>query len=209
MSDPKATILRIGLTGGIASGKSAVAEIFASLGATIIDTDIIAREVVAPGQPGLAAIVAVFGPDILQADETLDRAALRQLVFAEPALKQRLESILHPLIHAATLTMADATMNTSVYQVFVIPLLAESNFIDLVNRVLVVDCPTELQRSRLMARDNESENSADAIMNTQASRKARLAIADDIINNDSDLAELESTVHALHQQYLELAAATP
>ena len=209
MSDPKSTILRVGLTGGIASGKSAVAELFASLGATIIDTDIIAREVVAPDQPGLAAIVAVFGPDILQADGTLNRAALRQLVFAEPALKQRLESILHPLIHAATLAIADATMNTSVYQVFVIPLLAESNFIDLVDRVLVVDCPTELQRSRLMARDNESENSADAIMNTQASRKARLAIADDIINNDSDLAELESAVQALHQQYLELAAATP
>lgn len=209
MSDPKPTVLRVGLTGGIASGKSAVAELFASLGATIIDTDIIAREVVAPGQSGLAEIVAAFGPDILQANGTLDRAALRQLVFAEPALKQRLESILHPLIHAATLAIADATMNTSVYQVFVIPLLAESNFIDLVDRVLVVDCPTELQRARLMARDNESENSADAIIKTQTSRKARLAIADDIINNDSDLAELESAVHALHQQYLELAAATP
>ncbi len=205
----RSKVLRIGLTGGIASGKSAVAELFASLGATIIDTDIIAREVVAPGQPGLAEIVAVFGPDILQADETLDRAALRQLVFAEPALKQRLESILHPLIHAATLAEADATLSTSVYQMFVIPLLTETDFIDLIDRVLVVDCPTEVQRARLMARDNESEKSADAIINTQTNRKDRLAIADDIINNDSDLAELEPAVQALHQQYLELAAATP
>jgi dephospho-CoA kinase len=209
MSDMPPRLLRIGLTGGIASGKSAVAALFASLGATVIDTDIIAREVVAPGQPGLAEIVAAFGPDILQADGMLDRSGLRQLVFSDPARKQQLESILHPLIRAATLAEAEKTASVSSYQIFVVPLLVETDFATLVDRVLVVDCPTDLQHARLLARDKESAAGADALIAAQVSREGRLAIADDVISNDSDLAALEPVVRALHQQYLQLAAAKP
>jgi dephospho-CoA kinase len=209
LPDMQPKILRIGLTGGIASGKSAVAALFTSLGATVIDTDIIAREVVAPGQPGLAEIVAAFGENILQADGALDRSALRQLVFSDPARKQQLESILHPLIRASTLAEAQRTASECSYQIFVVPLLVETDFSSLVDRVLVVDCPTELQHARLLARDKESAAGADALIAAQVSRDDRLAIADDIISNDSDLAALEPVVRALHQQYLELAAARP
>jgi dephospho-CoA kinase len=206
MSDMHSNILHVGLTGGIASGKSAVADLFASLGATVIDTDIIAREVVAPGQPGLAACVAAFGADILQADGALNRAILRKQVFADPARKEQLESILHPLIRAATLAEAKRAAPGSSYQIFVVPLLVETDFIALVDRVLVIDCPIEVQRARLIARDKESMTTADALIASQVSREDRLAAADDIICNDSDLAALEPAVEALHQQYLELAA---
>jgi dephospho-CoA kinase len=209
MSDMQPKVLRIGLTGGVASGKSAVATLFGSLGATVIDTDIIAREVVAPGQTGLAEITAAFGPDMLCSDGTLDRSALRQLVFSDPARKQQLESILHPLIRTATLAEADSTASTSSYQIFVVPLLVETDFSSLVDRVLVVDCPTELQHARLLTRDKESAAGADALIAAQVSREERLAIADDVINNDSDLAALEPAVLAMHQHYLELAAAKP
>jgi len=206
MSDMHSNILHVGLTGGIASGKSAVADLFTSLGATVIDTDIIAREVVSPGQPGLAACVAAFGADILQADGALNRAILRKRVFADSARKEQLESILHPLIRAATLAEAKRTAPGSSYQIFVVPLLVETDFIDLVDRVLVIDCPIEVQRARLIARDKASMTTADALIASQASRDDRLAAADDIICNDSDLAALEPAVEALHQQYLELAA---
>ena len=209
MTDKQPRVLRIGLTGGVASGKSTVAAQFTSLGATVIDTDIIAREVVAPDQPGLAEIVAAFGSGILQADGALDRSALRQRVFSDPARRQRLESILHPLIRAATLAKADRTASDSSYQIFVVPLLAETDFSTLVDRVLVVDCPTELQHARLLARDKESAAGADALIAAQISREDRLAIADDVISNEADLTALKPVVRALHQQYLELARAKP
>ncbi|MCP4001832.1 MAG: dephospho-CoA kinase [Gammaproteobacteria bacterium] len=207
MTDKQTQVLHIGLTGGIASGKSAVANLFSSLGATVIDTDIIAREVVTPGQPGLAKIVAAFGTGILQADKKLDRAKLRKLVFSNPAYKEQLDTILHPLIRAETLAQAKSTAANSCYQIFVVPLLAETNFTSLVDRVLVIDCPIEIQRARLIARDKESITTADSLIASQASREDRLTIADDIICNDSDLAALEPAVQALHQHYLELAAA--
>jgi dephospho-CoA kinase len=194
--------LRIGLTGGIASGKSAVADMFAKLGATVIDTDVIAREVVEPGQPGLSRVIEAFGTDILQEDGTLNRKALRERVFAAPANKTRLEAILHPLIRAATLAAADQTKATANYQIFVVPLLLESGFVELVDRVLVVDCAIDVQIARVIARDDTSAESAATIIAAQASRTERLARADDVIDNSGTLAELEPAVRELHQQYL-------
>jgi dephospho-CoA kinase len=197
-------ILRIGLTGGIASGKTAVSDLFAELGATVIDTDIIAREVTEPGQAGLAQIVAHFGSDVLRADGTLNRAELRQRIFTDPAQRKYLDAMLHPLIKDATMARAAATAGNSVYQILVIPLLTETGFTELVDRVLVVDCPPENQRARLVARDHETPDSAAAMINAQASRETRLAIADDIINNEADLVALKEAVTALHHHYLEL-----
>jgi dephospho-CoA kinase len=206
MTAKQTQVLRIGLTGGIASGKSAVADLFALLGVTVIDADLIAREVVAPGQPGLAKIIAAFGADILRANGELDRAKLRKQAFADPACKQQLDSILHPLIRAEMLAKSKQTATNTCYQVFVVPLLVETNFADLVDRLLVIDCPIEIQRARLMARDKESMAMADSLIASQASREERLTVADDVICNDSDLAALVPAVEALHQQYLELAA---
>jgi dephospho-CoA kinase len=206
MTAKQTQVLRIGLTGGIASGKSAVADLFASLGVTVIDADLIAREVVAPGQPGLAKVIAAFGADMLRANGELDRAKLRKQAFADPACKKQLDSILHPLIQAEMLAKSKQTAANACYQIFVVPLLVETNFADLVDRLLVIDCPIEIQRARLMARDKESMAMADSLIASQASREERLTVADDVICNDSDLAALVPAVEALHQQYLELAA---
>jgi dephospho-CoA kinase len=205
MSAPPNSILRIGLTGGIASGKSTVADLFAARGITVIDTDEIAREVVAPGTAGLAMITAAFDPEILRPDGTLDRAALRKKVFADDRLREQLEAILHPLIRAATLEEAAKHADDN-YQIFVVPLLVETGFRELVDRVLVVDCPTEMQRARLMARDAESNTSANDMIRAQISREERLAVADDVIHNDAESGALEPAVQALHQKYQALAA---
>ena len=170
----------------------------------MIDTDSVAREVVEPGQPGLAAIVAAFGTDVLTDEGTLDRARLRRLVFADADKRETLESILHPLIRAAT--FAHARQEQGPYQVFAVPLLAETGFDELVDRVLVIDCPPDVQLQRLMRRDGETEASARQIIGAQASRAERLAVADDVIVNDGGLADLEAAVEALHQRYLGLAA---
>jgi dephospho-CoA kinase len=192
--------MRVGLTGGIASGKSKVADLFAAHGVPIIDTDILARQLTEPGKPGLTAVVAAFGQEVLQPDGTLDRARLRSMVFADPAMRQRLDGILHPLILAAAMSTAAAAGGP--YQIFAVPLLAETAFDKLMDRVLVVDCPVELQRQRLMSRDNESAKSADAMITAQTSREQRLKIADDVIVNDVTLQELKAAVERLHQQYL-------
>lgn len=196
-------MFRVGLTGGIASGKTAVSDTFAELGVPVIDTDRIAREVVAPGRPALEEIEATFGPEILQPDGTLDRRALRALVFADPSQRQALEAIVHPRIREATL----ARMRTAggPYQIIVVPLLVESGFAALVDRVLVVDCPPELQRARLVARDEETVDTAESIMRSQADREARLAAADDVIDNSGTLAETREQVRRLHERYLSLA----
>ena len=170
----------------------------------MIDTDLVAREVVEPGQPGLAAIVAAFGNDVLTDEGTLDRGRLRRLVFADAGKRKKLESILHPLIRAAT--FAHAGREQGPYQVFAVPLLAETGFDKLVDRVLVIDCPPTVQLQRLMRRDGETEASARQIIGSQASRAERLAVADDVIVNDGRLADLEAAVEALHQRYLRLAA---
>lgn len=193
------TPLRVGLTGGIASGKSTVAGMFAELGAIVIDTDAIAREVVEKGEPALDAIRAAFGAGVIRDDGTLDRGALRQLVFSEPVQRRRLEAIVHPRIRAETVRRADTAGGP--YQLIVVPLLVESPLRAFVDRVLVVDCEQSAQIRRLMARDGESESGARRMLAAQSSREARLAIADDVIHNDGDLEATRRQVATLHRRY--------
>lgn len=195
--------LRIGLTGGIASGKSTVSELFAGLGVPVIDTDIVAREVVAPGRVALREIRQAFGPQVLAADGHLDRARLRQMVFADPQKRRTLEAILHPRIRRETMRQARRAGGS--YQLIVVPLLVESPMRGSMDRVLVVDVPESVQLARLLARDAENPEQARAMIAAQASRAERLAIADDVIDNDVDLAETERQVVALHERYLEFA----
>ncbi len=195
--------LRIGLTGGVASGKSTVADMFAQLGAVVIDTDQIARDVVKPGQPALREIESAFGPEVLTADGTLDRRRMRELVFADPERRHQLESILHPKIRARTLELAESAGGP--YQLLVVPLLLETGFGELVDRVLVVDCPETMQRQRLLQRDGEDPAQAERMMAAQTGRQARLAVADDIIDNSGPLSATAAQVEKLHHYYLELA----
>lgn len=192
--------LRIGLTGGIASGKSTVAEMFADLGVPVIDTDVIAREVVRPGQPTLEEIHATFGDRVIASDGTLDRAAMRAIVFGDDAARRRLEAILHPKIGETTREQADAAGGP--YQIIVVPLLVESSLRGFVDRVLVVDCDEDTQIARLLSRDAESEAQARRILAAQSSRAERIAIADDVISNDGDLDGTRDQVKALHRRYL-------
>lgn len=195
--------LRVGLTGGIASGKSTVADLFAGLGVPVIDTDVIARQVVEPGEPALAEIVSAFGEDILTDDGRLDRDAMRRIVFADEARRRQLEAILHPRIRSET--MAQSASAEGPYQVIVVPLLAESPMKDSMDRILVIDVPESVQLDRLLARDSESPEQARRIIAAQVSRGDRLAIADDVIRNDGALADTERQVRDLHQRYLALA----
>ena len=197
--------LRIGLTGGIASGKSTVADMFADLGIPVIDTDLIARDVVAPGQPALQEIREAFGAGVIAEDGSLDRPAMRALVFAEDGARRRLEAILHPRIRASTREQADAAGGP--YQIIVVPLLLESSLRAFVDRVLVVDCEEETQVARLLSRDAESESQARRILAAQASRAERLAIADDVIANEGDLDDTREQVRRLHRRYLDEASA--
>ena len=192
--------LRIGLTGGIASGKSTVADMFADLGTPVIDTDVIAREVVRPGQPALDEIREAFGDGVIDPDGTLDRAAMRTIVFGDDAARRRLEAILHPRIGAATRAQADAAGGD--YQIIVVPLLVESALRGFVDRVLVVDCDEATQIARLLARDTESEAQARRILAAQSTRAERMAIADDVIANDGSLDDTREQVEALHRRYL-------
>jgi len=196
--------LRIGLTGGIASGKSAVASAFARRGVPIVDTDRLAREVVEPGQPALAAVVREFGQQVLGPDGRLDRRRLRTLVFADADRRRRLEAILHPAIRAAM--AAEIAAVTAPYVVVAIPLLIESGQQAAFDRILVVDCPPEMQLARLIERDRESPEGARAILAAQAGRDARLAAADDVLENTGSLDDLDAAVRSLHQRYLDLAA---
>ena len=198
-------MLRVGLTGGIASGKSEAAGTFARLGVPIADADAIARELTAPGQPGLRQLVAALGESILDRHGRLDRPALRRQLFSDHALRQRVEAILHPLI----IQQLNAALDSfrSVYAIAVIPLLVEAAPARaLVDRVLVVDCPEPLQLARLMSRDGESERQARAILATQASRTRRFAAGDDILINTGELGELAADVAQLHQLYLDIAS---
>jgi len=195
----------VGLTGGIASGKSTVADILGKLGADIIDTDVIARTAVEPGQPALEEIRLHFGDSFIARDGTLDRRALRKLIFTDDEQRKTLEDILHPRIREMALEQAAAA--TGPYQVLVVPLLTGSPLASALDRVLVVDCSEETQLERLLLRDSESEQQARSIIASQASRDERLAIADDVILNDGTLEELEAATVAMHRQYLDLAAA--
>lgn len=195
--------LRVGLTGGVASGKSTVARMFTELGAALIDTDEIAREVVAPGEPGLARVREAFGEAVVTAAGELDRAALRAIVFDDPGQRRRLEAILHPLIRERT--VAALARVEARYVIVAVPLLIETGFGELVDRVLVVDCAPELQIARLMERDRAGRESATAMLAAQAERSERIAAADDVLDNGGDLDATRRQVRALHERYLELA----
>jgi dephospho-CoA kinase len=197
-------LLRIGLTGGIASGKSTVTQRFAELGVPVIDADVASRNVVQPGTPGLALVVQRFGVGVLDADGRLDRRALRNLIFEDSSLRRALDAILHPLIRADM--EREAAQAQGPYVIMAIPLLVEGGGAGKrVDRVLVVDADETLQIQRLQARDGSSEDEARAILNSQASRAARLAAADDVLLNTGSVADLRQAVDRLHEQYLQLA----
>lgn len=195
--------LRVALTGGIASGKSVVADMFAELGVPIIDTDLIAREVVEPGRPALDDIRERFGEDIIDPAGNLDRRVLRGRVFADPEARLQLEKILHPRIGDETRRQADAAGGP--YQLIVVPLLLGSRLLEFVDRVLVVDCDEETQIKRLIARDAETAEQARRILAAQSSRAERLEIADDVISNDRSVDDTRRQVMALHETYIRLA----
>jgi dephospho-CoA kinase len=196
-------VFRVALTGGIASGKSTVAALFAERGVPVIDTDVIAREVVEPGRPALAAVTDAFGTEILGADGRLDRRRLREQVFADAAMRRRLEAILHPAIR--TEMQRQSALAGGPYQVLVIPLLTEGGQTDHVDRVLLVDVPESTQIERLMQRDGASALQAQAALDAQASRSERLAIADDVLQNTGKPADLREAVARLHEKYITLA----
>ncbi|MDA3919283.1 MAG: dephospho-CoA kinase [Salinisphaera sp.] len=191
----------IGLTGGIASGKSVVAGAFERLGVTIIDADTVAREVVEPGQPALAEIVERFGTNIVDVDGRLRRRDLRHIIFDDDAARRDLEAIMHPRIRVALQTQRDAA--DSEYTILVVPLLVKSTMIDLVDRVLVVDAPEHIQLERLTARDDIDEAFAHKMIAAQDSRAERLATADDVLVNTGprkDIADLAAALHAGYQR---------
>lgn len=198
--------LRVGLTGGIGSGKSAVAAILGELGAAVVDADAIAHQITAPDGAAMPALIDAFGPDVRDARGALDRAAMRARAFADPEVRRRLESILHPLIASA---MRDqAAHSAGAYVVLVVPLLVENlqRWRPAVDRVCVVDCPEAVQIERVRARSGLASEQVRAILQAQATRAQRLAAADDRIDNGGDLQALRVQVEALHRRYLDLAA---
>lgn len=198
-------MLRIGLTGGIGSGKSAVTRLFAARGIPVIDADVIARDLLAPDAPATQEVLNEFGDEIRDPlTGGLERKALRRLVFANIQARHRLETLLHPKIRAEM--NRQQTGLEAPYCILSIPLLVESGLRDIVDRVLVVDCPESLQVARTMTRDGISRDDALAILAAQASRAQRLAQADDVIDNSGDLVALEAQVETLHRRYMELAA---
>ncbi|TDV51159.1 dephospho-CoA kinase [Pseudomonas graminis] len=202
MTSPASKPWILGLTGGIGSGKSAAAQCFVDLGVHLVDADHAARWVVEPGRPALAQIAEHFGPSVLQADGTLNRSALRELIFKDPQQRVWLESLLHPLIREEIrqyLARAE-----SAYAILVSPLLLETSQHQMVQRVLVIDVPESVQIERTVLRDKTNEEQVRAILKAQASREERLSRADDVIVNDRDPAWLKSEVERLHHFYLTL-----
>jgi len=197
-------VFRVGLTGGIASGKSTVARLFAALGIPVIDTDELAREVVAPGTELLARIAERFGGELIGPDGALDRRALRRIVFADSGARADLEAMTHPAIRRAVELRSAAAGGP--YQMLVIPLLVERGRGYALDRVLVVDSDEALQLARVQARDGATLAQARAILAAQSSRAARVAAADDVITNDGDIQALRPQVESLHRRYLALAA---
>lgn len=196
-------IYTVGLTGGIASGKSAVARCFADLGIEVIDADQVAREVVMPDTKGLAQLVTRFGEGVLAADGQLDRAGMRTRVFGSPAERAALEQILHPLIRSRLLELRDEVR--SAYGILMAPLMIKLNLRSAIDRLLVVDTAPEVQRSRLLERDRISPVLAEQMLMAQESRESRLAAADDVLVNQGKVTELPALVEHLHRGYLRLA----
>jgi dephospho-CoA kinase len=199
--------LRIGLTGGIASGKSTVAQRFAELGVPVIDADESARSVVAPGMPGLAQVVRRFGPGIIDSNGALDRRILRNLIFNDPDSRRDLEAILHPAIRASMEQSAKTAVGP--YLIMSIPLLVEGGSRDRFDRILVVDTDENVQLQRVLSRDGGSLEQARAILASQASRADRLAAADDVLSNTGSVTELRQAIDRLHERYLLLAEERP
>lgn len=197
-------MLRIGLTGGIASGKSTVADLFAAHGAVVLDADRISREVVEPGTPGLAALVNSQGGGILDREGHLDRAELRRRLFSDAETRHEIEAILHPMIISEMQRQGDRATGAP-YQVFVIPLLVEAGLEHIVDRVLVVDCPEEVQFGRLMGRDGATREEAMRALAAQAPRERRLAAADDVIDNGGPADRLPAQVAPLDRKYRAIA----
>jgi dephospho-CoA kinase len=194
----------VGLTGGIGCGKSTVADLFAARGASLVDTDVIAHQLTVPGGAAMPALLQAFGPDVATPDGAMDRKRMRDLVFADPGARTRLEGILHPMIRSATVAAALAA--TGPYVIFVVPLLVESGtWRERVQRILAIDCQESTQIARVMARNGLPETQVKAIMAVQASRQQRLDAADDVIDNDAGLDALLPQVERLHRFYLSLA----
>lgn len=196
-------MFKVGLTGGIGSGKSTVASFFSELGITVISLDEISRMVVAKGEPALAEITEHFGPIVSGDDGNLDRKALRRIIFGDEQARLWLESLLHPLIRKKQNQILDAAPGD--YAMIEIPLLAENQLQKTVDRVLVVDLPESIQLERASKRDKADKSAVEAILNSQANREDRLSIADDVIENDGSIEDLKSQVEMLHQNYLKLA----
>lgn len=196
----------IGLTGGIGSGKSTIAEHFTALGIPCIDADQTARDVVQPGEPALTAITQHFGPEVIQPDGTLDRRQLRGKIFADPAARAWLNNLLHPLIRQRMLQQCQQAQGP--YCILMVPLLFENHLQSLVHRTLVVDVDEATQIRRTMRRDNTTEEQVKAIIAAQCPRQQRLALADDVIQNGDEVTatQRQQAVYALHQRYLQLAA---
>lgn len=199
--------LTIGLSGGIASGKSAVGQYFSDLGVPVIDADQISRQVVQPGTAGLQALVNHFGAEILDPSGQMDRQRMRERVFSQPESRKDLEDILHPLIREELGRQKTRALQQSPfgYCILMIPLLIKFGWLDIVDRVLIVDCEESVQLNRLVARDDITETLARNMLNAQETRQERLAAADDVITNDDSLETLHNAVTALHNQYLQLS----
>ncbi|MFM4679315.1 dephospho-CoA kinase [Aeromonas media] len=195
----------VAITGGIGSGKTTVANQFAALGIEVVDADLIAREVVAPGTPALAAITSHFGPEILTEQGLLDRRVLRERIFSDPAAKSWLNALLHPIIRSEMLRQCAAV--SSPYCLLVVPLLVENRLTELADRVLVIDVDEATQIERTCRRDGVSREQAQAILASQASRSERLAMADDVLDNQSGATEtIRERILALHETYLAFAS---
>ena len=196
-------MIKVGLTGGIGSGKSTVAKTLKTKGIQVVDADQIAREVVAPGEPALLEITKHFGPDILLSDGSLNRSELKAKIFSDSTAKKRLEGILHPSIRQRILQRVDEAIDTH-YVIADIPLLVENNYTVYFDRVVVVDCTEEQQIARVRARDELPEAQIKSIMKSQATRESRLAAATDVIDNTGDLSSLNTQIEKLHETLLSL-----
>jgi len=192
-------VLKIGLTGGIGSGKSTVCKIFSEFGVPVIDADIIANSLVRPGMPALEEIAKTFGKELISNDGTLDRKKIRDQIFANETERKKLEDILHPAVYKEISVQVENI--NSKYCIVAIPLLLETDASKTVDRILVIDVPRELQSQRASNRDKTNKSDIDAIIDSQISRDDRLAAADDIINNEGDIESLHSQVSDLHEYY--------